>query len=113
MASKNPLLSAPPYEVEAALRTLGSNLRTARLRRNLTLKDLAARLGASRQVLADAEAGKPTTGIGVYAGMLWALGLTDGLLSLAHPDADEEGKLLDAKNSRKAAGKPRKVDDDF
>jgi hypothetical protein len=32
MAARNPLLAAPPYEVEQALKTLGANIRTARLR---------------------------------------------------------------------------------
>ena len=38
------LLSTPPYEVETALKRLGANLRMARLRRNITLADVAARI---------------------------------------------------------------------
>jgi hypothetical protein len=37
MVAKNTLGMAPPYAVERALKSLGSNLRTARLRRNLTI----------------------------------------------------------------------------
>lgn len=46
MSSRNLLLAAPPYPVEQALKSLGSNLRTARLRRNLSLEDVAAKIGA-------------------------------------------------------------------
>lgn len=42
------LLSAPPYEVETALKRLGADLRTARLRRNITLAEVAERIGAGR-----------------------------------------------------------------
>jgi hypothetical protein len=37
MAARNQLLEAQPYPVEQALKRLGQNLRTARLRRNLTI----------------------------------------------------------------------------
>lgn len=57
MSARNSLLVAPPYPVDQALKTLGSNLRTARLRRNLSIEDVAAKTamsspmprGASRQ----------------------------------------------------------------
>jgi hypothetical protein len=37
MVAKNLLLQAPPYPVAQALTRLGQNLRTARIRRSLTL----------------------------------------------------------------------------
>ena len=72
MSTRNLLLSAPPYPVEQALKSLGTNLRTARLRRNLSLEDVAAKIGVGRHVVAAAEKGKPSTGIAIYAGLLWA-----------------------------------------
>ena len=41
MSKKNKLFDAPPYAVETSLRKLGSNLRIARLRRNLTISQVA------------------------------------------------------------------------
>ena len=41
MRTKSLLLSAPPYPVEQAMQRLGANLRTARLRRNLTIEQVA------------------------------------------------------------------------
>ena len=45
MVARNPLLSAPPYQVEQALKRLGANLRTARLRRNLSIQEIAEKIG--------------------------------------------------------------------
>lgn len=41
MTASNPLLTAPPYAVDRQLKRLGADLRTARLRRNLTIADVA------------------------------------------------------------------------
>ena len=46
MAARNSLLQAPPYAVEQALKKLGADLRTARLRRNLTVEEVAQKIGA-------------------------------------------------------------------
>ncbi|NOQ18452.1 MAG: helix-turn-helix domain-containing protein [Desulfobacterales bacterium] len=104
---------APPAAVEEALIRLGRNIRTARLRRRLTLEDLAGRIGVSRQVLAQIEKGKPTTAVATYLGALWALGLLKQLRDVADPDRDAEGKILDRARSPKTAPKRKKIDDDF
>jgi transcriptional regulator with XRE-family HTH domain len=113
MSARNPLLTAPPYQVEQALKTLGANLRTARLRRNLSIEDIAEKIGVGRHVVADAEKGKPSTGIAIYAGLLWALGLAEQLARVADPDADEEGRLLARQRERVHARSPRAIDNDF
>lgn len=110
---RSPLLTTPPYEVEAAVRRLGSDLRTARLRRNSTLAQAAERLGVSREVIADAERGKPSTSIAVYAGLLWSYGLVERLAALADPTTDEEGLRLANFTGRRHARTPRALDDDF
>ncbi len=107
------LLNAPPYEVEAALKSLGANLRTARLRRNLTLAEVAQKVGASREVIAQAEHGRPTTSAAVYAALLWTYGLVDRLAGLADPATDEEGLRLDSRRGRQHARTPRALDDNF
>jgi len=48
MSAKNALVQATPYEVEQAVKKLGSDLRTARLRRNLTVDAIAAKIGTGR-----------------------------------------------------------------
>ena len=113
MSARNPLLAAPPYEVEHALKTLGANLRTARLRRNLSIAEVAAKIGVHRHVIGDAERGKASTGIAIYAGLLWALGLTDQLGRVADPETDDEGLVRSRDRDRAKAGSRKVLDNDF
>lgn len=41
MSKRNAIQSAPPFEVDQALKRLGANLRTARLARNLSIEAAA------------------------------------------------------------------------
>ncbi len=113
MSARNSLLAAPPYQVDHALKTLGANLRTARLRRNLSIEDVAAKIGVGRHVVAAAEKGKPSTGIAIYAGLLWAYGLSGQLAEIAAPESDEEGRLLARGRDRLHARTPKALDNDF
>jgi len=45
MPKPNTASSTPPFEVEAALKRLGADLRTARLARNLSIEAAAAKIG--------------------------------------------------------------------
>jgi len=94
MKARNPLLGAPPYQVEQTLKKLGADLKTARLRRGLTAEDAAQKIGTSRFAVAGAEKGKASTSVAVYAALLWAYGLIDRLADIADPSEDEEGSRL-------------------
>lgn len=107
------LLSTPPFEVEAALRRLGADLRTARLRRNITLVEVSERIGASREVVAGAEHGKPSTSMAVYAALLWSYGMVDRLAAIAEPTSDKVGLRLASLRERRHAWTPQSLDDDF
>ncbi len=111
MAARNSLLTAPPYEVETALKTLGANLRTARLRRGLTIEEIGQKVGVGRRSVMDAEKGKASTAIAVYVGLLWALDLIDQLGEVAVPDNDAEGLALAP--ARKRAPRKGALDNDF
>ncbi len=113
MTARSILLDSPPYLVEQSIKALGQNLRTARLRRNLSLAEVADRLGVSRRVVGEAERGKLSTSIAVYAGLLWVLGLTEQLSELASPENDAEGMALARARERGRARAPRGLDDDF
>ncbi len=90
MSKSNAITKAPPFEVESALRQLGANLRIARLARNLSMDDVAAKLGVGRRAIAFAEAGKPGTAIGVYFGLMWVYGLLSQVQDLADPARDDQ-----------------------
>jgi len=113
MTARNKLLTAPPYPVEQSLKRLGADLRTARLRRNLTLLDMAEKIGTGTRAVADAEKGKPSTGIAVYAAMLWALDLLDQLQEVGAPERDEEGQTLALGRERVRARPKAELDNDF
>lgn len=110
----NLLLSAPPYPVEQTIKHLGANLRTARLRRNLTIDEVAQKIGTGRRAVIDAEKGKPSTGIATYAALLWAFDLLGQLDVVADPDRDKEGSALARSRERSRARRGRGgMSDDF
>lgn len=113
MTARNTLIAAPPYPVEQALKRLGANLRTARLRRNLTIKDVAQKIGTGPRAVSDAEKGKPSTGIVVYVALLWAFDLHEPLIELADPGKDTEGQALALSKERARARSGGEMDDDF
>jgi len=113
MKARNPLLGAPPYQVEQTLKKLGADLKTARMRRNLTCEEAAEKIGTSRFVVADAERGKPSTGVAVYAALLWAYGLIDRLADVADPGEDEEGTRLALMREPSRARHRRALSNDF
>jgi transcriptional regulator with XRE-family HTH domain len=113
MKARNALLSALPYQVEKALTKLGRDLKTARLRRKLTIEDVAEKIGTSRFAVADAEKGKPSTGVAIYAALLWTYGLIDRLADVIDPAKDDEGLALSLHSSPSRVGRRRKLDNDF
>ncbi len=113
MSARNKLLSAPPYAVDQTLKRLGLNMRTARLRRNLTIDDMAQKIGTGERAVVDAEKGKPSTGIAVYMAMLWALDLLDQMADVAAPEQDEEGQTLALSRERVRARPKTGLDNDF
>lgn len=111
--TKTPLLSSPPFLVEEALRQLGSNLRTARLARNLTLGQIAEKIGAGRRAVADAEKGRPGTAAAVYLALLWTYDLMAPLSQLADPATDVLGLASVSRRQRARASTSSDLDNDF
>lgn len=113
MSRNNSIIKAPPFEVEATIRRLGANLRTARLARNLSIGDVAAKLGVSLRAVRNAETGKPGTAIGAYLGLMWVYGLISQVQDLADPARDEA--VMRAARERVHAYPTRKgeLDNDF
>ena len=69
-------------------------MRDARRRRGLPAEIVAERAFTSRPTLRRIEEGDHTVGIGIYAAVLQALGLLDGLGLLADPSKDEVGLAM-------------------
>jgi transcriptional regulator with XRE-family HTH domain len=114
MVALNSLLTAPPHAVEQAIRQLGADLRTARLKRNLTIKEVAEKLGTGPRAIIDAEKGKPTSAIATFAGLLWTYDLIGQLGGVADPAKDREGSALAAVHGRtRARHSGAALSDDF
>lgn len=113
MPTKNLLTKAPPYEVEKAIKQLGNNLRTARLRRNLTIKQVADKIGTGPRAVMDAEKGKLTTSIVVYGALLWTYDLLKPMGELADSLSDIEGLALERLRGRSRARSSEELDNDF
>ena len=113
MVARNKLLSAPPYAVEQALKRLGANLRTARVRRRLTVEEVAHKIGTGVRAISDAEKGKPSTNIAVYTALLWTYGLMTDFESLADPTHDREGQTLSLARERTRARRSGALNNDF
>ena len=113
MSVRSRTTSSPPAAVQDALKRLGRNIRIARLRRQLRIQDLAERMGVSRFTVADLERGKPGTSAAAYFCAIWSLGLLDQADELAHPDRDEEGRVLESARAPRRAGRPGRLDNDF
>jgi transcriptional regulator with XRE-family HTH domain len=113
MAARNSLIAAPPYAVDRTLKRLGANLRVARVRRGLTVEAVSKKIGTGLRAVADAEKGKPSTGIAVYAALLWAFDLLGELDAVADPSRDAEGQALARSREPLRARRGRRMDNDF
>src|SRR5882762_8247430 len=84
----------PPAAVRRALRKLGADILDARRRRQLPMAVVAERAFTSRSTLQRVEAGNTSVSIGIYAGVLQALGLLEGLTKVADISNDSVGQAL-------------------
>ncbi|MGQ0799663.1 MAG: helix-turn-helix domain-containing protein [Pseudomarimonas sp.] len=89
-----PTPHTPPAAVRRALRKLGADIHDARRRRRLPMAVVAERAFTSRSTLQKIEAGDTSVSIGIYAGVLLALGLLDGLSQIADIGNDPVGQAL-------------------
>ena len=113
MPGRNKLLSAPPYAVEQSLKKLGANLRIARIRRNMTIADVAERIGTGPRAVMDAEKGKGSTGIAVYTALLWLYDLLEDFAQASEPTKDSHGMALALAREGVRARKSAASDNDF
>ncbi|MFV2063786.1 MAG: helix-turn-helix domain-containing protein [Chloroflexota bacterium] len=71
---------------------MGDRLRTARLRRRMSLTEMAERVGVTRVTLRHLEDGDPTVSFGVLVRALGVLGLEGDIAAIAADD--ELGRRL-------------------
>src|SRR5438552_7481342 len=103
-----------PLPVKRALKKLGEDIADARRRRRIPTTLMAKRAMISRATLARVEKGAPQASLGIYATVLFILGLDRRLADLADVRADDIGLRLEGDRlpqklypaRRKPEGKP-------
>ena len=86
---------ALPIPVRHALRKLGHDLRDARRRRRIPVAIAAQRASISRTTLVKIEKGDPGVALGIYATVLFVMGMVERLADLADPKHDAVGLQLE------------------
>jgi transcriptional regulator with XRE-family HTH domain len=98
-----------PTSVRRELARLGQDLSMARKRRRLTTAIVAERAFVSRNTITRVERGDASVSIGIYATVLFVLGMPDRIGALADPTADRIGLGLESEQlpKRVRLAKPR------
>lgn len=99
--SKSKLL---PMPVQQKLSVVGEQIKLARLRRKLTIKQIADRATCSELTVIRIEKGNSAVSIGAYIRVLYGLGLADDILHLAGDDlvgrSLEDARLMNPKKKK-------------
>lgn len=80
-----------PHPVRRALKKLGSDIGDARKRRRISTQTMAQRAMISRTTLVKVENGDPGVSIGIFATVLFVLGMTERLADIADASHDLTG----------------------
>jgi DNA-binding XRE family transcriptional regulator len=98
-----------PLPVVRVLRALGQDIRDARLRRRISTTIMAERASISRTTLNKVEKGDPGVALGIYATVLFVLGLADRLGDLADIRNDTVGLALEQERLPRRIRRSRKT----
>ncbi len=83
---KTTMATKLPRKLESKMQIVGEQIKLARLRRNLTIAQVAERATCSPLTINRIEKGTSTVAIGIYLRVLYALQLDDDILWLAKED---------------------------
>lgn len=100
--------TALPLPVKRALRKLGGDISIARRRRKITTTLMAQRAFIDRRSLARVEKGDPGVSMGIYASVLFILGMADRLADLASAANDPMGQRLADEKLTQRVYQPRR-----
>lgn len=90
-----------------ALESLGANVKTARLKRRISVKGFAERVGVSESTIARLEKGDDGVSIGTLAMACLVLGEIDRISDFLDAGSDDTGLLLDRESLPKRIDRKR------
>jgi transcriptional regulator with XRE-family HTH domain len=100
-------------QTQEMLKTMGGQIKLARLRRKISAELTAERAGISKTTLWAVEKGSPSVAVGIYAAVLHSLNGMDKDLLLVAKDDELGRKLQDLDlTTKKRAPKNRGFDND-
>lgn len=97
-----------PIPARRALAKLGADIRDARRRRRIPTAVMAERALISRVTLTKVERGNPGVGMGIYATVLFVLGMVERLSDIADPRHDVVGLDLEQERLPQRIRTPRR-----
>ena len=98
---------ALPTSVRRGLKKLGQDISAARRRRRVSVALMAERAFISRNTLGRVEKGEAGVSMGIYASVLFVLGMADRLGSLADAASDQIGLSLEEERLPRRIRTPR------
>ena len=98
---------ALPTSVRRGLKKLGQDISAARRRRRLSVALMAERAFISRNTLGRVEKGDAGVSMGIYASVLFVLGMADRLGGLADAASDPIGLYLEEERLPRRIRTPR------
>ena len=113
--SKTTMGNKLPRKLEQKMKVVGEQIKLARLRRNLSMEQVAERATCSPLTVSRIEKGVPTVAIGIYLRVLYALQLDDDIVLLAQKDemghALQDLALKHRERATKKLKKPKGTED--
>lgn len=104
--TKNTMGTKLPRKLVQKMAIAGEQIKLARLRRNLSMAQVAERASCSEVTLNKVEKGLPMVSMGIYLRVLYALQLDDDILLLAKEDKlGRDLQDLQLKNRKRASKK--------
>jgi len=97
-----------PIPVARALIKIGQDIRDARRRRRIQIELMAERASIARSTLHKVEKGNPGVGLGIYATVLFVLGMLDRFSEIADVTVDRVGLDLEEENLPKRIRHPKR-----
>ena len=97
----------PSPRTRLALRSLGANLKVARLKRRMSMRDFAERIGVSERTVVRLEKGDAGVSIGTLAMAAMVLGELDRISSFLDAGSDDIGLLMEQERLPKRIGRKR------
>lgn len=100
-------VKASSFIARRALEALGANIKTARLKRRVSVKGFAERIGVSERTVIRLEKGDNGVSIGTLAMACLVLGEIGRISDFLDPGSDNTGLLLDRKTLPKRINRKR------